>query len=50
MARGYSNKLIARRLGISLATVKTHVHHLFRKLRVSSRALAVKRAEALALI
>jgi LuxR family maltose regulon positive regulatory protein len=50
MARGYSNKLIARRLGISLATVKTHAHHLFRKLQVSSRALAVKRAEALALI
>jgi len=34
---GASNKLIARQLGLSLATVKTHLQHVFQKLEVSSR-------------
>lgn len=34
-----SNKEIARQLGISEATVKTHLHHVFSKLKVSRRAL-----------
>lgn len=34
---GASNKLIARELGLSLATVKTHVQHVFQKMTVSSR-------------
>lgn len=37
---GASNKEIARRLGISSATVKNHVHHLLEKLAVSRRAEA----------
>jgi len=34
---GASNKLIARQLELSLATVKTHLQHVFQKLQVSSR-------------
>jgi NarL family two-component system response regulator YdfI len=41
LAAGLGNKAIARRLGISGHTVKTHVVSLFEKLRVSTRAEAV---------
>ena len=34
---GASNKAIARELGLSLATVKTHLQHVFQKTGVSSR-------------
>lgn len=34
---GASNKMIARQLELSLATVKTHLQHVFQKLDVSSR-------------
>jgi DNA-binding NarL/FixJ family response regulator len=34
---GASNKDIARQLQLSLATVKTHLQHVFQKLAVSSR-------------
>jgi two-component system nitrate/nitrite response regulator NarL len=37
---GASNKDIARGLGISVATVKNHVHHLFEKLSVRRRSQA----------
>ena len=37
---GLSNKDIARRLFISVATVKSHVHSIFEKLQVSRRAEA----------
>lgn len=40
LERGATNKEIARRLGISSATVKNHVHHLLEKLEVSRRAEA----------
>lgn len=43
-ARGLSNKLIARELGISERTVQTHMYHIFRKLGVGSRTEAVLRA------
>jgi DNA-binding NarL/FixJ family response regulator len=36
--RGASNKDIARRLGISVATVKNHVHHLLDKLSIHRRS------------
>lgn len=36
---GMSNKEIARHLGISQATVKTHLHHVFAKLKIGRRAL-----------
>lgn len=35
--QGLSNKEIAGRLGIQLATIKTHVHHILEKLRVRRR-------------
>ena len=40
MARGASNKEIARDLGIAETTVKIHVQHVLRKLDVSSRVHA----------
>lgn len=38
---GMSNKEIAKHLGISGATVKTHLHHVFGKLKVGRRMLLV---------
>lgn len=40
IAQGLSNKLIARRLGISESTVKVHVKHLLKKLKMKSRVEA----------
>lgn len=40
IARGQSNKMIARELGIAETTVKVHVQHLLRKLELSSRVQA----------
>jgi two-component system nitrate/nitrite response regulator NarL len=37
---GLSNKQIAQRLGIEVATVKNHVHHILEKLHVTSRSQA----------
>lgn len=44
IARGRSNKLIARELGISEKTVKTHVGHVLAKLGVTDRTQAALRA------
>lgn len=41
LGEGMSNKVIARRLGISLDTTKTHVAAIMRKLEASSRTEAV---------
>ena len=40
IAEGSSNKLIARQLKITEGTVKVHVKHLLRKLRLDSRVEA----------
>ncbi|MCB1632001.1 MAG: response regulator [Pseudomonadales bacterium] len=40
IARGDSNKVIARELGIAETTVKIHVQHVLRKLDVASRVQA----------
>jgi DNA-binding NarL/FixJ family response regulator len=37
VARGLSNKTIARQLGLSVGTVKLHVYNIFRKLRIKGR-------------
>lgn len=44
LARGCSNKAIARELGLSLSTVKTHLRALFVKLDASSRTQALAHA------
>jgi LuxR family maltose regulon positive regulatory protein len=47
MATSLSNHEIARELYLSVNTVKTHVKHVLRKLRATTRAEAVERAQAL---
>jgi DNA-binding CsgD family transcriptional regulator len=46
VAAGYTNTQIARRLGISEGTVRTHLENIYEKLHVSSRTAAVTRAFA----
>jgi len=50
IAQGDSNQEIARRLVVSLATVKTHVNHVFAKLGADSRVQVVARARAVGLL
>lgn len=50
LAAGRSNKEIARDLGLSPNTVKTHVGNLYAKLEVSRRTQAVGKARELSLI
>ena len=41
VAAGYTNTQIARRLGISEGTVRTHLEHIYGRLEVTSRTAAV---------
>lgn len=41
LAKGFSTKEIASRLCVSVATVRTHLHHIYEKLHVRSRTEAV---------
>lgn len=50
LASGESNKELARRLGISPNTVKTHVARIYEKLEVQKRVQAIEKARFLALI
>lgn len=50
LASGKTNKEIARRLGISPNTVKTHVARVYEKLGVQRRVVAIEKARLLALI
>jgi LuxR family transcriptional regulator, maltose regulon positive regulatory protein len=50
ISQGLSNKRVARALGISPETVKSHVKHIFLKLEVSTRAEAVSRAGSFGLL
>lgn len=50
VARGESNRAIAKRLYISEATVKTHLLHLFAKLGVGDRTAAVTEAARLGIL
>jgi two-component system, NarL family, nitrate/nitrite response regulator NarL len=47
IGHGMSNKQIARHLGLQLPTVKNHIHNIFEKLEVSSRAMAVALVQSL---
>lgn len=44
VADGLTNRAVARKLGISEATVKTHLAHVYTKLEVLDRAAAVREA------
>jgi DNA-binding CsgD family transcriptional regulator len=44
LAAGHTNTQIARRLGISEGTVRTHLENIYTRLNVSSRVAAVTRA------
>jgi two-component system, NarL family, response regulator LiaR len=50
MSEGYSNIEIAKRLFVSLNTIKTHASKLFEKLEVKRRTQAVEKAKRLSLI
>jgi DNA-binding CsgD family transcriptional regulator len=50
LASGQSNKELARTLGISPNTVKTHVARVYEKLEVERRVQAIEKARGLALI
>ncbi|HET8602155.1 MAG TPA: response regulator transcription factor [Segeticoccus sp.] len=50
VADGLSNRVIAKRLVVSEATVKSHLVHIFTKLDVDSRTAAVAAARAAGLI
>ena len=41
LCQGLRNKAIAARLGVTIGTVKTHLRHIFRKLKVDDRTGAV---------
>jgi LuxR family maltose regulon positive regulatory protein len=47
---GFSNQEIADRLGITVGTVKWHLHHLFDKLQVTSRGKAIALAREAGLV
>jgi ATP/maltotriose-dependent transcriptional regulator MalT len=50
IAEGRSNKEVARALGVTPETVKTHLKNVFEKLSVERRAQAVARARSLGLL
>jgi DNA-binding NarL/FixJ family response regulator len=50
IAEGDSNQEIARKLVVTLATVKTHVNHIFGKLGAESRVQVVARARSAGLL
>jgi DNA-binding CsgD family transcriptional regulator len=50
LASGQSNKELARKLGVSPNTVKTHLSSLFAKLDVDRRVKAIEKARFLSLI
>lgn len=50
LAEGKINKVIGEELYISLATVKTHILNIYRKLEVNSRIAAVEKGRKLGLI
>jgi ATP/maltotriose-dependent transcriptional regulator MalT len=50
LAKGESNKEIARAMGVSPNTVKTHVANIYEKLGVAGRGKAVDAARALSLL
>ncbi len=50
LAQGHSNQEIAETLSVSANTVKSHLARLYKKLEVSRRTQAIRRARAIRLI
>jgi DNA-binding CsgD family transcriptional regulator len=50
LADGLTSESIARRLGISPRTVHKHLEHVYRKLEVNDRLIAVRRAQTLGIV
>ena len=50
VAAGLSNPEIARELVIAVSTVKSHINHIYGKLGVKNRMLAIDRARAVGLL
>lgn len=50
LARGLSNEELAKQLFVSLATIKTHLQHIYAKLDVKNRTAAVEQARKLGLV
>ncbi len=38
VSQGLANKVVGGQLGVSEGTVKIHLHHIYKKLRISNRA------------
>jgi two-component system, NarL family, nitrate/nitrite response regulator NarL len=45
VSQGLANKVVAGQLGVTEGTVKTHLHTIYQKLRVSNRAGLILRAD-----
>ena len=45
MSEGYTNGAIAKKLEISMATVKFHITNILKKLKADNRTMAVKIAQ-----
>lgn len=50
LSMGQSNKEVARSLDLAPNTIKTHIASLFRKLEVSRRTQAIRKAQSLCII
>ncbi len=50
LGNGLTSGEISLEMGITIGTVKTHVHHIFGKLEVNNRIKAVARAKSLGMI
>ena len=47
---GLANAEIARQMVVEVSTVKWHIHHIYDKLQVRSRAQAILRAQEMGLL
>ncbi len=50
VARGLRNKEMSKRLAISEGTVKIHLHHIYRKLKVENRVELILYAQSKRLV